>query len=36
MKQESDMLSDFESVYDFEEAFDGAYPWQTADLALNL
>ncbi len=28
MKQESDTLADFESVYDFEEAFDGSYPWQ--------
>lgn len=28
MKQETDTIADFESVYDFVEAFDEAYPWR--------
>ena len=27
MKQDADTMDDFESVYDFEEAFDESYPW---------
>jgi uncharacterized repeat protein (TIGR04138 family) len=32
MKQESDRLEDFDSVYDFAEAFDEGYPWQTLEV----
>ena len=35
MKQESDTEADFDRVYDFEEAFDGAYPWRSVKLAGN-
>jgi len=28
MKQDSDRLEDFDSVYDFEEDFEEGYPWQ--------
>ncbi len=27
MRQDSDRIEDFESVYDFAEAFDAGYPW---------
>ena len=35
MSQESDNLRDFDGVYDFEEAFEGVYPWHAAKLVRN-
>ena len=35
MRQETDSLSDFDDVYDFEEAFDEAYAWPAVKLAEN-
>ena len=35
MKQESDRMEDFDSVYDFAEAFDAGYPWRGAKHAGN-
>lgn len=34
MKQESDKIEDFDSVFDFGEAFDGSYPWPGVKHAL--
>jgi uncharacterized repeat protein (TIGR04138 family) len=33
MSQAGDSRKDFEHVYDFETAFDGAYPWSGAHLS---
>ena len=35
MKDDSDRIEDFESVYDFAEAFDKGYPWAGATHAEN-
>jgi len=34
MKQDSDRIEDFDTVYDFEEAFDGSYPWHGVRHAM--
>jgi len=33
MSQPGDSKQDFEDVFDFDEAFEGSYPWSAAHLA---